>query len=92
MGFIVLLLLAASLAFVLEAWLKRWWIAGIAPVVVYFAYVWLDVNVLPSHRGGFPGWEVIVAISILVIVPGSVAGVWAARRWRRSPRGGTNAL
>ena len=92
MGLIVLLLLAAALAFGFEVWLKRWWLSGLAPLLVYFGYVWLELNVLPFHRGGFPGWEAVFAIGALVIIPGSAAGVWAARRWRRMPAKDVNAL
>jgi hypothetical protein len=59
MGLIVLLLLAAAFAFGFESWLKRWWLSGLAPLPIYFAYVWLELNVLPFNRGGFPGWEAI---------------------------------
>ena len=79
MGFILLVLLASTLAYGLQVWLKRWWVAGFLPLLTYFAYVWIDLHILPFHTGGFPGWESVLAIGALIVVPASAAGIWAAR-------------
>lgn len=92
MGLIVLISLTSALAFCCELWLKRWWLSGLAPLPIYFGYVWLELNVLTFHRGGFPGWEAVFLVATVVILPSGAAGVWAARRWRLTPRRDANAL
>jgi len=76
--------LAATLAFGLECWLKRWWISGLAALLIYLAYVWLEVNVLPFHAGGFPGWEAVLFFGAPIVIVGSIGGVLAARWYRRT--------
>ena len=86
MGYLVLLLLSATLAFGLEHWLKRWWISALAPLPIYLAYVWLEVNVLPFHRGGFPGWEAVLVFVAPIVVVGGAIGAPVARSRRRADR------
>ena len=82
----MLLLLSATLAFGLEHWLKRWWISALAPLPIYLAYVWLEVNVLPFHRGGFPGWEAVLVFVAPIVVVGGAIGAPVARSRRRADR------
>jgi len=93
MGYLVLLLLSAALGFGLEHWLKRWWISALVPLPIYLAYVWLEVNVLPFHLGGFPGWEGVILFVAPVVVAGGVIGALVARSRRRAgPGQHTHAL
>jgi hypothetical protein len=92
MGFVWLGLLALGLSLCLELWLKRWWLSVPLTLVVYLAYVWLEVNVLPFHRGGFPGWEYALIIGGGFVVLGAVPGVLIARSFRRSAARRENAL
>jgi len=92
MGFAWLSFLSLGVALCLELWLKRWWLSAVVPSVMYLAYVWLEVNVLPFHLGGFPGWEFVLLIGVPSVILGTVPGLLIARSYRRSAGKEGNAL
>jgi hypothetical protein len=84
MGYVVLFLFSAGLAFGLEHLFQRWWLSALAPLPIYLGYVWLEVNALPFHRGGFPGWEAVLVFVAPVVVIGGATGALLAQSRRRA--------